>query len=210
MKKIYLIIFSLLLTTVLIKTLKPNYIHADNCVSSSLCVVSGSDCRSSGFNCNNSFTVNSKSECENQNGCFESVVCSGQQIPAYYCYRKTSQSTQTDYETKDEIFCDSAGNATTDSSSGKIYTAIGCIPVSSTPEFISWILGWAIGIGGGIALILIIVATFQIMMSSGNPEKVQAGKELLTSAIAGLIMLIFSIFILKVIGVDILKLPGLK
>jgi len=217
MKKIYLIIFSLLLTTVLIKTIKPNYIHADNCVSSSLCVVSGSDCKSSGFDCNNSFTVNSKSDCDKQSGCFESVTCSGQ-LPTYYCFLKANQAKQTNqplfqttsYESPDKIFCDSSGNATTDSSSGEIYTAIGCIPVSSTPEFISWILGWAIGIGGGIALILIIVATFQIMMSSGNPEKVQAGKELLTSAIAGLIMLIFSIFILKVIGVDILKLPGLK
>ncbi|MBU0998110.1 pilin [Patescibacteria group bacterium] len=110
---------------------------------------------------------------------------------------------------KDEVFCDPVGSPTTDVT-GEIYTAIGCIPVSSTPEFIAWILRWAIGIGGGIALMLIIVASFQIMTSSGNPEKVQAGKELLTSAIAGLIMLIFAVFILKVIGVDILKLPGLK
>lgn len=122
---------------------------------------------------------------------------------------KWAQSATPSSQVKDMVFCDSAGNPTTNTSSGKIYTAIGCIPVSTTPEFISWILGWAIGIGGGIALMLIIVASFQIISSSGNPEKIQAGKELLTSAIAGLIMLIFSVFILKVIGVDILKLPGL-
>jgi len=89
-----------------------------------------------------------------------------------------------------------------------INTAIGCIPYGDTNLFMGFILRWAIGIGGGIAFFLIIIAAFQIMSSSGNPERLKAGQELMTSAIAGLIMLIFSVFILKVIGVDILKLPG--
>lgn len=92
---------------------------------------------------------------------------------------------------------------------GGIDTAIGCIPFGSTDALVGFILRWAIGVGGGIAFLLIIVASFQIMTSSGNPERLKAGQELLTSAIAGLIMLVFSVFILKLIGVDILKLPGL-
>lgn len=87
-------------------------------------------------------------------------------------------------------------------------TAIGCIPIGDTQSLLIFILRWAIGVGGGISLLLIIIASFMTITSSGNPERVQAGKELLTSAIAGLIMLIFSFFILKVIGVDLLKLPG--
>lgn len=90
----------------------------------------------------------------------------------------------------------------------EINTAIGCIPFGDTNAFVGFILRWAIGVGGGIAFLLIIMATFQIMSSSGDPERLKGGQELLTSAIAGLIMLIFSVFILKVIGVDILKLPG--
>lgn len=90
-----------------------------------------------------------------------------------------------------------------------IDTAIGCIPVEDTTAFVTFLLRWAVGIGGGIAFILLVVSGFMIMTGSGNPEKVQAGKELTTSAIMGLIMIIFSVFILKVIGVDILKLPGL-
>lgn len=90
-----------------------------------------------------------------------------------------------------------------------VNTAIGCIPMSDQNTFLAFILRWAIGIGGGIAFILIIYASFMIMSSSGNPERVQAGKELLTSAIAGLIMLIFSIFILRIIGVKILDIKGL-
>ncbi|MGB6838995.1 MAG: pilin [Microgenomates group bacterium] len=92
--------------------------------------------------------------------------------------------------------------------SGQIDTAIGCIPINDTNAFIGFILKWAIGIGGGIAFLLILFAGFQIMTSSGNPEKLKAGQELMTSAIAGLILLIFSVFILKIIGVDILQLPG--
>lgn len=90
-----------------------------------------------------------------------------------------------------------------------IDTAIGCIRVDSIEAFINSFLTWAIGIGGGVAFLLIVYSGFMIMTSSGNPEKLKAGQELLTSAIAGLIMLIFSVFILRVIGVDILKIPGI-
>ncbi|HJX59320.1 hypothetical protein A2V61_01805 [Candidatus Woesebacteria bacterium RBG_19FT_COMBO_47_8] len=89
-----------------------------------------------------------------------------------------------------------------------INTAIGCIPVGNTNAFIGFILRWAIGVGGGIAFLLILYAGFMIMTSSGNPDRLKAGQELMTSAIAGIIMLIFSVFVLRVIGVDILKLPG--
>lgn len=96
------------------------------------------------------------------------------------------------------------GNATCNDGSG-IDTAIGCIPFGSTNDFMGFVLKWAIGIGGGIAFILIIIAGFQIMTSTGNPERLKAGQQLLTSAIAGLILLVFSVFILRVIGVDILQ-----
>ena len=100
---------------------------------------------------------------------------------------------------QEEITCNGSGGT-------GINTAVGCIPIENTNAFLGFILSWAIGIGGGIAFLLIVVAGFQVTTSSGNPERLQAGKELMTSAIAGLIMLIFSVFILKVIGVDILGL----
>lgn len=88
-----------------------------------------------------------------------------------------------------------------------IDTAIGCINVLSSQEaFLGDILRWAVGVGGGIAFLLIVYASFMIMTSGGNPERLKAGQELLTSAISGLILLIFSVFILKFIGVDILGL----
>ena len=45
-------------------------------------------------------------------------------------------------------------------------------------------------------------------MSSGNPESMNEGKEIVSSAITGLLIILFSVFILKVLGVDIFCLPG--
>ena len=95
-------------------------------------------------------------------------------------------------------------NAQGDISSLK--TAIGCIPLFDQTNFLAFMLRWAVGIGGGIAFLLMIYAGFMIMTASGSPDRLKAGQELLTSAIAGLILLVFSIFILNFIGVDILGL----
>jgi hypothetical protein len=90
-----------------------------------------------------------------------------------------------------------------------IETAIGCIPVlGGQEEFLGFILRWAIGIAGGIAFLLIVYAGFMIMSSQGNPERLKAGQELLTSAISGLVLLVLSVFILNIIGVKILQIPG--
>ncbi|TSC87664.1 MAG: Uncharacterized protein G01um10145_967 [Microgenomates group bacterium Gr01-1014_5] len=101
------------------------------------------------------------------------------------------------------IYCDPPANT-------QINTAIGCIPVNDTNAFAGWFLGWAIGVSGGLALLLIVFSGFQIMTASGDPQKLQSGRELLTSAISGLILIIFSIFLLRLIGVQILNIPGLR
>jgi hypothetical protein len=86
------------------------------------------------------------------------------------------------------------------------WTAIGCIPTSPS-GFIEKFLSTGVGIAGGIAFLLILFAGFQMMTSAGNPEKLNAGKELMTSAISGLVLIVFSIFLLRLIGVTILQLP---
>ena len=92
---------------------------------------------------------------------------------------------------------------------GKIDTAIGCIPVESNQEFAGFLLGWGIGLAGGIALIMIAYSGFMISTSGGNPNKLQAGKELFSASITGLLFLVFSVYILRLIGVTIFGLPGL-
>jgi hypothetical protein len=104
------------------------------------------------------------------------------------------------------------GNDITCGSSG-INTAIGCLEglvsdnENAGPEtFLGTLLQWAVGVGGGIAFILIVYSGFMIMTAAGNPERLKAGQELLTSAITGLVLMIFSVFVLNFIGVDILGL----
>lgn len=92
---------------------------------------------------------------------------------------------------------------------GHINTAIGCIPANSESALATFILSWGLGIASGIALLLIGYGGIQIMSAGGNPQKIQAGKELITAAIAGLALIIFSAYILRVLGVEILGISQL-
>lgn len=93
--------------------------------------------------------------------------------------------------------------------SGEVITALGCIPTNDMNSFAGWLLSKAILIAGGIAFILMSIGIFQITTSAGDPKKVQAGSELITSTLSGLLFIILSVFLLKLIGVDVLHLPGL-
>lgn len=88
-----------------------------------------------------------------------------------------------------------------------IDTAIGSVQTDPV-KLVQQLFGILLSLAGGIALLLIIYSGYQIMTSEGNPEKLQAARETLTSAIIGLVFLIFSLVILQIIGVDILKIPG--
>lgn len=88
-----------------------------------------------------------------------------------------------------------------------VWTALGCISFNPQ-DFISDFLSISIGIAGGIALLLMIYGSFLISTSAGDPKKAEEGKEIITGTIAGLLFIIFSVFLLKLIGVDILQIPG--
>lgn len=114
-----------------------------------------------------------------------------------------------------EFFCNpTTGAASASPNAGGINTAIGCIPFAdssgnpATQLFVTFLLRWGMGIAGGVALILIVYAGILILTSGGNPQKLTAGKELLTAAITGLLLLVFGAFVLDFIGVNILNIPG--
>jgi type IV secretion system pilin len=90
-----------------------------------------------------------------------------------------------------------------------IETAIGCLPTNVQP-FVNFILTRGISIGAGLAFMLMLYGAFVLITSAGNPENTKKGKEIITSAIIGLLFIIFSVFLLKVIGLDILKLPNFQ
>jgi len=90
----------------------------------------------------------------------------------------------------------------------QIMTAIG--PIDTSPEgFIGSIFKIILSLSGFAAVIIIIYSGYRLITSQGDKEKIQGARETITSAILGLLFIIFSIFILELIGVDILQIPGL-
>jgi len=90
-----------------------------------------------------------------------------------------------------------------------IRTAIGCIPTDPS-AFIGWVFKLGTFLGGGIAFLLMAWGTFLTMTSAGDPEKLKQGKDIIVSAISGLLFIIFAVFLLRLIGVDILGIPGFQ
>lgn len=87
-------------------------------------------------------------------------------------------------------------------------TALGTIDVSGISGIIQTLFGIMLSFAGGIAVLLIIYSGYRIMTAQGDQEKIKEGREMLTSAVIGLLFVIFSLTILQIIGVDILHLPG--
>ena len=85
-------------------------------------------------------------------------------------------------------------------------TGLGVMPTEPLC-LVKWILKYAILMGGGIAFLLSLWGGVTIILAGGNPEKINEGKEIISSALTGLFIIIFSVFLLRLIGFDILKLP---
>lgn len=92
-----------------------------------------------------------------------------------------------------------------DINSNTVRTAFGAIPRDPV-QLATVVLRIALGLGGGLAFLLMVYGSFRLIFSAGNPEGVQQGREILTAAIIGLLVIIFSTFILQLIGISILGL----
>lgn len=102
-----------------------------------------------------------------------------------------------------------AGQSCGSLSNPGISTAIGCIHTKPA-ELVKDIMTFLLGSGGGVAFLMMVFGAFQMMTSSGNPETLNAGRSRLTSAVIGLLFIIFAVLFLQIIGVDILNLPGFE
>lgn len=117
---------------------------------------------------------------------------------AEMCYKYLGSSTQAN-ELNRCLSC---------SSQNGMWTGMGCLPLDLNTLISSFVLSTGIGIGGMFALLCIIYSAFMMQSSGGNPEKIKKAQENMTSCILGLILIIFSVFIMKIIGVNILRIPG--
>lgn len=124
-------------------------------------------------------------------------------IATDYGICKTNLGTDTQAY-RDCMTCFGAENGTED---GGIWTAVGCID-KNPKAMIGKIINISIGIAGGITLLMILASAFTLTISQGDVKKTSDAKERLTSAIIGLIFIIFSVTILQFIGEGVLKIPG--
>lgn len=94
---------------------------------------------------------------------------------------------------------------------GGFWSALGCVYTNNISSFIQDnIFGLGLGLAGFVSLLCIIYSAFNLQLSRGNPEKIKNAQQMLTSCIMGLVLIIFSVFILRTIGVNILRIPGFQ
>lgn len=91
----------------------------------------------------------------------------------------------------------------------RVNTALGCIPVKAE-DFMVWLLPYVFGIAGGIAFLLMIFGFIKMSTAKGDPKEVQGARETISSALMGLLVSIFALFILRLVAVDILHIPGIN
>lgn len=96
------------------------------------------------------------------------------------------------------------------SKGGGIYTGLGCVPLDLGNFISSFVLSIGIGLAAIAAFGCIIYSAFTLQTSQGNPERIKKARQYLTSCIAGLIVIIFSVFILRLVGITILNIPFLR
>lgn len=87
-----------------------------------------------------------------------------------------------------------------------VWTAIGCVE-ASPQSIITTVITIGMGLAGGIAMLMILAAAFLFSTSQGDPKRTSQARDLVTSAVIGLIFIIFSVTILQFIGVNILRIP---
>lgn len=92
-----------------------------------------------------------------------------------------------------------------------VWTALGCIPYGeggNATSIVQAFIRIGLGIGGGVVVLMVLAGGFILSTSQGDPKRVDEAKAMITSAIMGLVFIIFSITILRFIGVRILQIPG--
>lgn len=90
---------------------------------------------------------------------------------------------------------------------GYKWTVFGCLP-ASPGGFVQTVLKVITSLVGGVAFLALLYGGGIILTSAGNPERLETGKSILLSAILGILLVVFAVFILQFLGVVVFDLPG--
>ncbi|KKU63142.1 MAG: hypothetical protein UX86_C0032G0005 [Candidatus Amesbacteria bacterium GW2011_GWC1_47_15] len=102
-----------------------------------------------------------------------------------------------------EAFC-TPGNP----SSG-VRTALGCLPATNAKSLVTLVFRWGIGLAGAVAFVMLVFGGITITTAGGDPKRVKAGQELITTVIQAVLLIALGVVLLNFIGVSILDLVGL-
>lgn len=85
---------------------------------------------------------------------------------------------------------------------GNSWSGIGCIDTNSTQGIITSVMRIVLGVIGGIALILMIISGY--LYNTGQVDNVAKAKQTITAMFAAIIFIVFSVLLLRFIGVNVL------
>lgn len=86
------------------------------------------------------------------------------------------------------------------SNGGNVDPTSGLPKVCTAGSAISWITNMALGFAGVIAVVFIIVGGYMYLTSAGNEEAAEKGRKVLTNSIIGLIIIILSATIIRIVA----------
>jgi len=115
-----------------------------------------------------------------------------------------------DEEEKEACIECMGGQSGLDSVTGKVWTVFGCLDTTSQGKFFDTAFKIFIYILGGIIMLLTIYASALVALSQGDAEKLKTAKSIFTAIAGGAAFIIFSIMLMKFIGLTLLDLPTLK
>ena len=81
---------------------------------------------------------------------------------------------------------------------------------TTLPQLVQYFFNFSIAIGGIAAFAMLVLGGFRFLTSAGNPTAQKDAKDIITSAIIGLLLLLASYLLLEVINPDLLMLEEIK
>jgi hypothetical protein len=92
---------------------------------------------------------------------------------------------------------------------GRFYSDLGCIDTSDSESVINTVLRIALGLMALLVVARIIQGAIMMQqVMESDPEALQVGKDIITSALLALFLLIFSAALLNFIGINVLQIQG--
>lgn len=91
--------------------------------------------------------------------------------------------------------------------SSKSWTVFGCMD-TSPGGYVGQMYRILLALGAGLAFLALMYGGILIITAGSNPLQVGRGKSIMMGAIFGILLIFFSVFLLRLIGLEILKIPG--